>query len=415
MRFMPRLFTATAALAALALAAHGAAGLSAADWPQFRGIHRDGISAETGLLKSWPEKGPKEVWRRPIGEGFSGMSIVGGRLYTMYAGDHEGAPTEFAAALDPATGKEIWRTPVGKKYDNEFGNGPRATPTVQGETVYVLGSVGTVMALSAKDGATLWKLELTEAMGTKVPFFGYSGSLLVDNGTVFVEGGGPEGKAFSGLDAKTGKVLWNYGDGAKEAGYDSPLIVDINGKRQYVHFMGDKVFAVDGSGKQLWSNPWPDIETHAMPIFVPPDRIFGSGVEGVGSALLQISNGPDGATVKELWKNPTFRTHFNAGVLHNGHVFGFDNATFKCISIKDGAQAWSKRGLGKGSLILADGRLVVLSDDGRLLLVEANASSYVEKGSVQALTGRCWTPPALAGGRVYVRNHKEIVAYDLKG
>ena len=120
-------------------------------------------------------------------------------------------------------------------------------------------------------------------------------------------------------------------------------------------------------------------------------------------------------TVKEVWKNPTFRTHFNAGVLHDGHVFGFDNATFKCISMKDGAQSWSKRGLGKGSLILADNRLVVLADDGRLLLVEANTASYVEKGSVQALTGRCWTPPALAGGRVYVRNHKEIVAYDVKG
>ncbi len=412
-RFMPRALAAAAGVAALALAAH--AGSSAADWPQFRGIHRDGISAETGLLKSWPASGPRQVWRRPIGQGFSSISISGGKLFTMDAGDHEGKPTEFAVALDPATGKDLWRTPVGKKYDNEFGNGPRATPTVQGDTVYVLGSVGTVMALSAKDGAPIWKVEATEAFGTKVPYFGYSGSLLVDNGTVFVEGGGPNGKAFSGLDAKTGSVLWTYGEGANEAGYNSPLDVTLNGKRQYVHIMGDKVFAVDGSGKEVWKNPWPDMETHAMPIFVAPDLIFGSGVEGVGAALLQIGNGPDGATVKEVWKNPTFRTHFNAAVLNDGHLFGFDNATFKCISVKDGSLAWTKRGLGKGSLILADDRLVVLSDDGKLLLVEANAGAYTEKGSVQALTGRCWTPPALAGGRVYVRNHTEIVAYDVKG
>lgn len=404
-----------AVVVAVTLAAQGAAPAKATDWPQFRGIHRDGISAETGLQKSWPEAGPKQAWRRAIGPGFSGVAVVSGRLYTMYAADHEGKPFEFAAALDPATGKEIWRTPVGERFDNDFGDGPRSTPTVDGDAVYVLGSKGVLMALSSKDGTSRWKVDLVAALKTKVPTFGYSGSVLVDGGTLFVEGGGPEGKAFLGIGAKDGKILWTLGDGATEAGYSSTLPVDMAGMRQYVHYIGDKLRGVDATGKELWSYAWPQGETHAIPVFVPPDKIFGSGAEGVGGILLQVEKGKSGQNVKEVWKSGTFRTHFNAAVLHGDHLYGFDNASLKCISLKDGSLAWIKRGLGKGSLILADGLLLVLADDGRFLLVEATPSAYVEKGMVQALQGRCWTPPAFSDGKVYLRNHAELVVYDLKG
>lgn len=387
----------------------------AADWPQFRGIHRDGISAETGLKKAWTAAGPKLAFRREIGPGFSGVSVVAGRLYTMFAADHEGKPFEFAAALDPKTGAEIWRTPVGERFDNEFGDGPRSTPTVSGDVAYVLSSKGVLMALSTKDGASRWKVDLLESLKTKVPTFGYSGSVLVDGGTLFVEGGGPEGKAFTGVEAKTGKILWNLGDGATEAGYTSTLPIDVAGQRQYVHFISDKLRGIDITGKELWSHDWPQGETHAIPIFVPPNQIFASGAEGVGGSMLQIETGAGGSTVKELWKNANFRTHFNAAVVHDGHLYGFDNASLKCISLKDGSQAWIKRGLGKGSLILVDGMLMVLADDGRFLLVEATPAAYTEKGMTQALKGRCWTPPALSGGKIYLRNHTELVAYDLKG
>jgi len=387
----------------------------AADWPQFRGLKRDGVSAETGLLRQWPATGPKQAWRRPIGEGYSGMAVAGNRLYTMYAGEQEGKPTEFAVALDAATGAEIWRTAIGDKYDTQFGNGPRSTPTVEGDRVYVLASKGAVAALSAKDGAVAWKLELTQALGSKVPTWGFTGSVIVDAGKVLLEGGGPEGKSFVAIDAKSGKVLWTSGNGPEEAGYNSPLAVDIAGKREYVHITGDKVRALDGEGKEVWSHPWPQGETHATPVFIPPNQIFTSGVEGIGATLLQVDGAAGGAKVKEVWKNPAFRTHFNASVFHDGYLYGFDNTTLKCISAKDGSLAWAKRGLGKGSLAIADGNLLVLSDDGRLLLVEAAPGAYVEKGNVQALSGRCWTPPTISGGRVFVRNHAEIVAYDLKG
>ncbi|HKY31581.1 MAG TPA: PQQ-binding-like beta-propeller repeat protein [Candidatus Polarisedimenticolia bacterium] len=403
---------AAAAVVSAALAAQPSPG---ADWPRFRGGRGDGVSDDAGLLKEWPAQGPRQVWRRPIGEGFSGVAVSGGRLYTMDSGDHQGTPFEFASALDPDTGREIWRTPVGPKHDTQFGNGPRATPTVAGDAVYVLGSRGTLKALSAADGAARWSLDLTEAFGSKVPTWGFSGSVVAEDGKVLLEGGGPQGKSFAAVDAQTGKVLWTFGDGPPEPGYGTPLAVDIAGRRQYVHVVGTRLFALDASGKEVWSHAWPEGETHAMPVFVPPDRIFESGAEGVGGVLLQIENGPDRTTVKEVWKNGTFRTHFNAAILHQGHLYGFDNTSLKCIKAEDGGLAWVKRGLGKGSLILADGMLVVLADDGRLVLAEATPSGFVEKGMVQALQGRCWTPPAMAGGRVYLRNHSEIVAYDLKG
>jgi len=402
-----------AAAAALTLAAHAAAGTKTQDWPQFRGPHRDGISTDTGLLKSWPAAGPKEAWRRPLGEEFSGMSIVGDRLYTMFAADQNGEATEFAAAFEAGTGKEIWRTPAGKRYDNDFGNGPRSTPTVDGDMVYVLSSTGQLLALAAKDGVERWKVVVPEAFGGKVPYFGFSGSVVADDGQVLVEAGGAEDKWFVALDAKTGATRWTSGKGP--TGYSSTLPIDVNGGRTYVHIARDKVLGIDGSGKEIWSHPWPNGETHAIPIFVPPDKVLVSGVEGIGAALLQIGKGPSGPTVTEVWKNPTFRTHFNAAVAHDGHVYGFDNATLKCISLKDGSLAWAKRGYGKGSLVVADGMLVILSDEGKLLLVEATPTAYVEKGSVQALTGRCWTSPTLAGGRVYLRNHAEMVSYEVKG
>ena len=402
---------------ALALAVALSAAL-ASDWPQFRGPQRDGCSPETGLMRAWPESGPREAWRKKIGPGYSGVSVVNGRLYTMYAeGDGDDAK-EYAFALDLADGKQIWRTEVGKRYDEQFGKGPRATPTVDGDTVYVLGSLGTLKALAASDGAERWKLELTEAFGAQVPQWGFSVSAIVDGGKVILEGGGPQGKSYAGIDAKTGKVLWTSGDGPEQPGYMSPLVVDIGGRHQYIGAVGTTIRSLDASGKLLWSHPWPRGETHATPVFIPPDRVLVSGVEGIGAVLLQIENGKDEAAVKELWKNPTFRTHFNAAVLQGEHLYGFDNTTLKCISAKDGSVAWAKRGLGKGSVIAADGLLFVLSDDGVLALVEATPSAYTEKGRIQALKpedGRAWTPPTLSGGRVYVRNHAELVAYDVKG
>ena len=400
----------------LVFAASLAIGSPSHDWPQFRGINRDGVSLETGLLQSWPEGGPEEVWRRPLGEGYSGISIVDERIYTMYAADHEGEPTEFAAAFEADTGKEVWRVPVGKRYDNNFGNGPRSTPTVDGKRVFVLGSYGNLAALATRDGSEQWRLNLPEAFGGKVPHFGFCMSTLVDGARLVVEGGGPEGKAYAALDKTSGEVQWTFGNPPDEgAGYSSPIAVEMNGERRYVYVLGDKMMCIDDKGNEVWSHPWPyPGETHAMPIFIPPNKIYASGAEGVGAVVVQVDESGGQTKVEEVWKSRLMKNHFSSSIFHDGHIYGFDNATLRCISAQGGEAKWAKRGFGKGSLILADGHLIVLSDNGTLALVQATPEAYTEKGRVQALKGRSWTAPTLANGRLYLRNHEEMVSYDLR-
>lgn len=408
-------FCVAALVGALGFMAHVAAG-SATDWPQFRGVNRDGTSVEKGLLQSWPESGPREVWRRSLGKGFSGIAVVGDRGYTMYAADHDGEPTEFAAAFDVKTGDELWRVAIDKRYEDSFGDGPRSTPTVDGKTVYVLGSYGTLSALSTDDGSTRWTMSLTEEFGSSVPHFGFSSSTLVDDDQLIVEGGGPDGKAYAAIDKKTGEVKWTSGNPPKSGpGYSSAIAVKMGGKRRYVYVLGDKMMCIDDNGDEVWSHPWPfPGETHAMPIFIAPDKIYASGAEGVGAQLVSVSEKGGHATVEQVWNTRLMKNHFSSSVVHDGVIYGFDNATLRAISVDDGETIWAKRGFGKGSLIYADGHLVVLSDKGVLALVETGSGAYAEKGRVQALEGRCWTAPTLADGKLYLRNHDEIVSYDLK-
>ncbi|MHC4429485.1 MAG: outer membrane protein assembly factor BamB family protein, partial [Planctomycetota bacterium] len=240
------------AIGALFVAVPSMAESSGGDWPQFRGVNRDGISPETGLSTSWPEGGPREIWRVPLGEGYSAVSVVGDRLYTMYAAAHEGTSIEFAAAFNAADGKQIWRVPMGERFDTEFGNGPSSTPTVDGDTVYVLDSRGTFVALATADGSERWKLSLTEDFSAEIPTFGFSMSSLVDGDLLLVEAGGKEGQALLGLNKKTGEVLWSLGD--TRAGYNSPLAVHKDGKKRYVLVVNKKVMCIDEKGNEIWAH-----------------------------------------------------------------------------------------------------------------------------------------------------------------
>ncbi|MCG8461626.1 MAG: PQQ-like beta-propeller repeat protein [Holophagales bacterium] len=387
------------------------------DWPQFRGPHRDGIARETGLLDSWPNGGPPELWRVPLGEGYSGITVVEDRLYTMYAAEvpagegEENKAREFAAAFDAATGKELWRTDVGEKLDTEFGNGPRSTPAVDGDTVYVLSSHGRFAALDTKDGSVRWKLELTEDFGSERPYWGYSTSVLVDGDRLILEAGGKEGKTLVALDKKDGKTLWARGDAGP--GYNSPLPVEMNGERRYVYVSGGKLYCIDAEGEELWAHDWPRGETHAMPIALGPGLIYASGAEGVGAQVVKVDP-EDETKVEQVWSSHKIRNHFSTSVVHDGVIYGFDNATLKAVKGEDGSLVWAKRGLGKGSLILADGHLVVLSDRGKLLLLEAGTDKYTEKGMVQALNDLSWTAPTVSHGRLYLRNHQELVSFDVR-
>ena len=386
----------------------------AEDWPQFRGLNRDGISPETGLLAAWPEDGPPELWRVPIGEGYSAPSVVGDRLYTMYAGEEDGEAVEYAAAFDAGSGAELWRTLIGEKLDTEFGNGPRATPSVAGDSVYVMGSHGDVAALDVGTGEVRWRLSLQERFGGPRPGWGFASSMLVDGDRILVDSGGPDGKSFAALDAATGETIWTTGE-APRAGYNSPLAVEVNGERRYVYVGAGQLRCIDEDGNEVWAHEWPQGETHAMPVVISPNRIYASGAQGVGAQMIEVDESGDPATVEVIWKEQNLRNHFSTSVVHDSTIYGFDNATFKAVSADDGSLAWAKRGLGKGSLILAEGMLYVLTDRGRLLRVEASPAGFSEAGSVQALSGKTWTAPTLSNGVLFLRSHSEMVAYDLRG
>lgn len=384
----------------------------AADWPQFRGPHRDGVSRETGLLKNWPAGGPKVLWKVPLGEGYSHLAVSKGRLFTLYGAGN----TDFAAAYDAATGKQIWRAPLGPKYTDGQGNGPRSTPTVDGGMVYTLTATGRLSALNAADGKKVWEHDLRAKFGAEPPQWGISTSPLVEGNLLLVDAGGSGGKSLVAFDKKTGKAVWTSQN--ELAGYSAPIAITVGGVRQVVFFTGRAVLAVSPKdGKLLWRVSWKtDYDVNAAaPIFVPPDKLYVSSGYGVGAALFQIKVTEGRVGAEEVWKSRRMKNQFSSSVLHNGHIYGFDDSVLKCIVAATGEEKWKESGFGHGSLILADGHLIVLSERGKLVLVEATPAGYREKGSNQILSGKCWTAPTLADGRLYLRNEETMLALDWTG
>lgn len=385
----------------------------AADWPQFRGPDRDGVSSETGLAKGWPEAGPEQLWRTQLGEGFSALSVAGGHLFTMFARGED----EFVVSIDASNGQELWRVRADSKWVDDQGNGPRSTPTVHGGLVYALSASGKLHALDAADGKVRWSHDLQKEYGASIPRWGMSTSPLIEGGRLVVEAGGKPGALLMAFDPKTGEELWRSQSG--KAGYSAPLAVTVNGLRQVLSFAGTTLLSVSPSdGSLYWKLPWQtdwDVNA-AMPVFVPPDKIFISSGYDVGSALLKIEAAEGRASVSEVWKSREMKNQFSSSVLHRGHLYGFDDKTLKAIDARTGETRWrAPRNMGHGSLIYADGHLVVLSETGELVLVEATPEEYREKGRARIFQGKSWTMPTLSGGRLYLRNERELVALKVSG
>lgn len=384
----------------------------AADWPQFRGPNRDGVSRETGLLKSWPAAGPKLLWKAPVGDGYSHMAVAKGRLFLLFG---EGS-NDVAAAYDAASGKPLWKVTLGGKFLNDQGNGPRSTPTVDGDLLYALTATGRLAALNVADGKKVWEHDLRAKFGAEPPQWGISTSPLVEGNLLLVDVGGSDGKSLMAFDKKTGKTVWASQNEA--AGYSAPIAITVGGVRQVVFFTGRAVLAVSPKdGKLLWRVPWrTDWDVNAAtPIFLPPDKLYISSGYGTGATLFQVKVEDGKVGVDEVWQNRRMKNQFSSSVLYNGHIYGFDDSVLKCISAATGEEKWKESGLGHGSLILADGQLVVLSERGKLVLAEATPAGYREKGSRQVLTGRCWTAPTIADGRLYLRNQEELLALQWTG
>ncbi len=416
------------AMAAVALvAATPAAGPSdsvpdtteTAEWPQWRGPNRDAVSSEEGLLKEWRQGAPKVLWRIAIGEGFSSISVSGGRLYTLW----DAPAGQLLVGLDAAGGKELWRRRLDARFESSWGNGPRSTPVVDGGIVFAASARGRLHAVDARDGRPIWSHDLAAEYGAGIPEYGYSSSPLVEDGKLLVEVGGREGLAFVAFDQQTGEVAWTSQTDA--AAYSSPLALTAGGIRQIVFFSAAGLFALaPGDGRLLWRHPWNSscpatgIPTNvAQPIFIAPDRIFISGGYGTvtGSEVVRLIGGGDGFRAESVWKTEKLRNLLNSSVLHEDHLYGFDVGILKCVDARTGEEKWKARGFQRGSLIAADGHLIVLGEEGRLALVEATPAGFREKASAQILEGRSWTMPTLANGRLYLRNQSELLCLDMIG
>ena len=417
MRATPRIRPALA-LAALCLAGTPAQADDAGggDWPRFRGPGLDGRSSETGLATDWPDDGPATLWQAPVGGGFSGITAAGGRVFTLYSRGGR----ELAAAFDAATGEALWATDVDRERKDRFGDGPRSTPPIDSGVLYAVSALGQLHALSTADGGRLWSHDLTAEFGARVPEFGVSASPIVEGDLLLASVGGKRGHAILAFDKTTGELVW--ATGSDLPGYASPVSFTAGGVRQAVFFTGTGLISVaPSSGETLWKQPWKtayDINA-ASPVFIAPDQLFVSSGHDTGAALLRIiphsdASGSETASVEILWKTREMRNHFSSSVYSEGNIYGFDNKSFKCIDAETGKDRWRKGSLGHGSLLYADGHLIVLSEDGRLVLVEATPEAYRQKASHQVAEAKHWTVPTLYQGRLYVRNERDLFCLDLR-
>ncbi len=371
---------------------------TADDWPLWRGPDVNGISRETGWTTSWPSDGPKQLWKASVGTGFSSVAIAHGRLFTL--GNKGEADTVYC--FDATTGKQLWKYSYACPLDPiYYEGGPGSTPAVDGERVYTLSKRGHFFCFDAATGKIFWRHNFMEEVEAAKPRWGFAGSPVIQGNLVILNVGG----AGTALHKTTGKIAWK--SDTNEAGYATPIPLTANGERCAAIFSGKALVGVRvADGKKLWQFPWIErwnLNT-ADPLLIG-DKLFVSTFDR-GCALLQIGSG----TPKVLWENKVVRHHFNCGVHLNGFIYGINGNTdqpdkdLRCVEVATGQVKWNFTGVGLGSVMAADGKLIVLSDRGELLIAPASPQGFKPIARAQVLGGKCWTVPVLANGRIYCRN-----------
>jgi outer membrane protein assembly factor BamB len=375
------------------------------DWPQWRGPREDGISRESGLWPKWPEKGPPELWRAALGSGFSAVAVAHGRAYTQY-GTAEG---EFVLALDAATGKTLWKVRSGDLYKNSYGDGPRATPAIDADRVYALGGKGALLCLDAAGGKPVWSLNLLEKFGGETPEYGFAASPIVMGQMLVVVVGAKQGKSLAALEKTTGKVLWTSLD--DKPGYSTPLRAEVGGVPQIVVLMGEAVVGVSPQdGHEYWRYPWKTSQDANVATPICHDgRLYISTGLGTGCGLFELSAKEGKPAARPLWANKGMKNLLGTCVLIDGYLYGFDDTRLTCTDFLTGEVKWKERGFNHGSLLAADGKLIIYGERATLALAEINPARYTEISRAQVLDDKTWTVPTLSGGRLFVRNEKELV------
>jgi outer membrane protein assembly factor BamB len=419
-------------LLAVILAALAAPAVHAADWPQWRGPNRDGVSVETGLLKDWPKDGPKLAWKANIdGVGYGSPVIVGEKLFITAAEDADEGQKEFAICLNAKTGERVWKVelPNGDGgYLTGWGSGPRSSPTADGDAVYVLGARGDLFLLKAADGAKVWSVNLKKDFGGNIPDWGYSESVLIDGDNLICKPGGGKGTMLA-LEKATGKKVWQSAELTDSAGYASIAPADIGGVRQYITQTQSAAVGVRAKdGKLLWRQNSLKRAVAVIPTPVVHDgHAFFTAGYGAGCELFKLSS-KDGLTTAEKVYSPNkVLVNQHGGVVRIGdYVYGHtDNGNkWVCIEYKTDAAdpVWDSKALDKGSLIAADGHLYCYGQSkGTCVLVEASPEKWKEKGRFDIpeksksprRSGAIWAHPVVANGKLYLRDHELLFCYDV--
>ncbi|MDX2033824.1 MAG: PQQ-binding-like beta-propeller repeat protein [Blastocatellia bacterium] len=385
------------------------------DWPQWRGPERTGISRDAGLLKQWPVPGPAASWSiSNLGEGYGSIAIKGDRIFVQ--GTTASASAVFC--LNRADGKTIWSASLGPKLTEGRGNGPRSTPTIDDDRVYVLTENGDLACLRFRDGSRVWSKNILKEFGGENIRWLISESPLVDGNRVIVSPGG-KGAGIVALDKMNGSLVWKAGELSEDAGYSSCIAADIGGVRTIMNFTSTAGVGVRASdGKLMWRYDRPANGTAncATPVFADNKVFFSSGY-GTGGGLLNLSAQSGEVKMQEAYFTKEMQNHHGGMVLVNGYLYGFSNQILTCLEFATGKLMWKNRSVGKGSLTYADGMLYLFSENNVVGLAEANPSAYVERGRFQVADQGwpSWAYPVVIGGKLYIRNQKTLTAYDVKG
>lgn len=393
------------------------------DWPQWRGPNRDGVSTETGLLKEWPSGGPPLLWTgKGLGEGYSGVAVVGDRIYS--AGQR--ADGQYLICIDAATGKEAWATRFAPGYNDRRGGGPRGTPTVDGELLYVIGAEGTLVCAESSTGKIRWSKHLIKEMGgARGSGWGFSESPLVDGDKVICVPGGKT-STLAGFDKKSGEAVWKSavpgGDGAE---HSSIVVTEAAGVRQYVVLLqGGTVGVAAGDGRFLWKYDKLGKNTANCPTpIVFDDHVFTTAGYGKGGALLKLVKEGAGVKAEEVYYQGGLKNKHGGVVRVGDHIYGDLDESGKpwCAEVKTGKIAWSRgeggREKNSAAICSAEGRLYIRYADGTMVLAEASPKEYreISKFQIPAKTGLpSWPHPVIAGGRLYLREQDSLLCYDIK-